>query len=322
VAPKESGLRLRIAPGKVPLIATVTVFAILYGVASMRYPNFFTWNVFRDLLRDNAFLGLAAVGMTFVILSGGIDLSVGAVIGFTSILVGTLVTNRHVPPMAAMGLALAAGTTMGAVMGWLIGRFMLPPFLVTLAGMFFARGLGFIISVESVSINNPLYDAIGANPYSTPILFLVVLGIGLYLAHYRPFGRAVYAIGGSESSALLMGVPILRTKVGVYALSGFCAALAGVVHTLYMSSGNASAGTMLELDAIAAVVIGGTLLTGGVGHLLGTLIGVLILGVIQTVISFESWNSWWTRIAVGGLLLLFILLQRLLRIRDDAVRAR
>jgi simple sugar transport system permease protein len=146
------------------------------------------------------------------------------------------------------------------------------------------------------------------------VIFLVVLAAGIFIARQTPFGRHVYALGGNEPSARLMGLPIGRTKIGVYALSGFCSALAGVVYTIYTSSGNAIAATSLELDAIAAVVVGGTLLSGGVGNVAGTLVGVLIFGIIQTAITFQgTLSSWWTKIAVGVLLLAFILLQRLIQ---------
>jgi len=295
------------------------VFVIFYLGAAVRFrhDHFFSWAVFVNLLRDNSFLGLASIGMTFVILSGGIDLSVGAMVGFTSILVAWLI-ERHVHPLLAIGAALALGAGLGGGMGAVIHFAALPPFLVTLAGMFFVRGLGLVVSLETIRIAHRFYDAIsdfGVFPV-TAILFLAALVAALYLGHYTPFGRAVYAIGGSEQSALLMGLAVGRTKVGLYALSGFCSALAGVTYSFYTSSGNASAGTMLELDAIAAVVIGGTLLSGGVGYVFGTLVGVLILGVIQTIITFEgTLSSWWTKIAVGVLLLVFILLQRFLQRR-------
>ena len=144
------------------------------------------------------------------------------------------------------------------------------------------------------------------------IALLVVVG-GMVLAGMTRFGRSVYAIGGGEQSALLIGLPVAATRIGVYALSGFCSALAGVVYTFYMLSGYSLHATGLELDAIAAVVIGGTLLAGGSGYVLGTLVGVLVLGLIQTLIVFDgSLSSWWTRIAIGALLLVFCVLQRLL----------
>ena len=307
-------MRLRVSRTQIPLLATVVVLAAFYTTASCRYSGFFSWAVFVNLLRDNSFLGLAGIGMTFVILSGGIDLSVGAMIGFSSILVARL-TGQHVHPLLAITVALALGTGFGWGMGALIRFAALPPFLVTLAGMFLLRGLGFVVSLETITIQHGLYNAISDFSLRvfpvTAILFLLVLIAAVYVAHYTPFGRAVYAIGGNEQSAMLMGLPVGRTKLRLYALSGFCSALAGVIYTFYTSSGNATAGTMLELDAIAAVVIGGTLLSGGLGYVLGTLLGVLILGVIQTIITFEgTLSSWWTKIAVGVLLLAFILLQR------------
>ncbi|MBI2927064.1 MAG: sugar ABC transporter permease YjfF [Verrucomicrobia bacterium] len=310
-------MTLRLSRTHLPLLATVAVFVLLYAAAAMRYEGFLSARVFTNLLRDNAFLGLAAIGMTFVILSGGIDLSVGAMIGFTSILIGKLIAAGWHPAFAIL-LALAAGAGAGAGMGALIRHFALPPFLVTLAGMFLLRGLAFVIGLETVTIQHPLYSAVadfGLRVFpATAIVFLLTLVVAIFVAHYTRFGRNVYAMGGNEQSALLMGLPVGATKVRLYALSGFCSALAGVLHTFYTSAGNATAGTMLELDAIAAVVIGGTLLSGGVGYAFGTLVGVLILGVIQTIITFEgTLSSWWTKIVIGVLLLLFILLQRLVQ---------
>jgi simple sugar transport system permease protein len=262
------------------------------------------------------------VGMTFVILSGGIDLSVGAMIGFVSILIGNLMTTHGWPAGLAIAAALGVGIIFGAAMGLIVAFIELPPFLVTLAGMFLARGLGFVISLETISIGGPFYSALDDFGYRVfpvaAILFLATLLVGHFIAHQTRFGRAVYAIGGNEQSALLMGVPVKWTKVRIYALSGFCSALAGVVYTFYTSSGNANAGTMLELDAIAAVVIGGTPLVGGVGYVMGTLIGVLILGTIQTIITFEgTLSSWWTKIAIGALLLAFIVLQKVVQQRAE-----
>jgi ribose/xylose/arabinose/galactoside ABC-type transport system permease subunit len=304
---------------QLPLIVTAAIFALLFATASHFYEGFFSARVFIGLLGDNAFLGIAAVGMTLVIFSGGIDLSVGAVIGFTSILTATLIEQRHLAPGTAWAIGLAAGTALGAGMGALIHFFRLPPFLITLAGMFLARGAGFWITTESVGISHELYGKISGYelllgavsvPANALILLAVVLA-GYVIAHHTRFGRNLLAIGGNEQSALLMGLPIGPAKIGVYTVNGFCAALAGIVATLYTGSGNPSMGLGLELDAIAIVVIGGTLLTGGRGHMLGTLLGVLIFGTIQAAILFDGrLSSWWMRIVVGALLLAFILLQR------------
>jgi ribose/xylose/arabinose/galactoside ABC-type transport system permease subunit len=310
-----------------PLLITTAICGLLYLVGCLSYGRFSKPEVVANLFTDNAFLGVAAIGLTFVILSGGIDLSVGAVIGCVSISSALLIEQHHWPPVVVLFFMLACGSALGGAMGSLIHFFELPPFLVTLAGMFFCRGLGLVLSQESVSITHPLVEAAAA--WSVPAdaavslklvgaLFLVVLGAGMAFSFWTCFGRNIYALGGNETSTLLMGLPVGRTKIGAYALSGFCSALAGVVYTLYTSSGNATAAAGLELDAIAAVVVGGTLLSGGVGSLAGTLLGVLIFGLIQTLITFQgNLSSWWTKIVIGVLLLLFILLQRTLRVNRN-----
>jgi simple sugar transport system permease protein len=262
-----------------------------------------------------------AVGLTFVIVSGGIDLSVGAVVALTTMVSATLVERHHWSPVAVIPLVLAMGTALGAFMGFLIERFRLQPFLVTLAGMFLARGLCYLISIDSISITNPWYAAVsqaripvwGEAAVSVgAVIALAMVAAGTFVAHATQFGRTVYAVGGNESSAILMGLPVRSTLVGVYAFSGFCSALGGVVFTFYMLSGYGLHAVGMELDAIAAVVIGGTLLSGGVGYVFGSLFGVLMLGIIQTLIMFDgNLSSWWTRIAVGALLLVFCLLQRI-----------
>jgi simple sugar transport system permease protein len=310
----------RIDPRHVPLLGTVLVFVLTATCGSLAYSGFFSAQVFLNLLIDNAFLCIVGVGMTFVILSGGIDLSVGSLIALTTMLSAALVEHAHWEAWQTIPFVLAVGTAFGAAMGWLIERFRLQPFVVTLAGMFLARGLCYLISIDSISITDATYTAIsqariplgaGASITAGALIALATVAAGIWIAHATEFGRTVYAIGGSESSALLMGLRVARTRVLVYTLSGFCSALAGVVFTFYMLSGYALHAVGLELDTIAAVVIGGTLLSGGVGYVAGTLFGVLILGIVQTMIAFDgSLSSWWTRIVIGALLLVFCLLQR------------
>jgi galactofuranose transport system permease protein len=305
-----------------PLIATGAVLLALFVAASLSYEGFFSARVMVNLFSDNAFLGIAAIGMTLVIFSGGIDLSVGAVIGFTSILTATLVSGRGLHPAVAWPIAIGLGASLGGVMGTLIHVFRLPAFLITLAGMFLARGTGFWLNTESVGIAHPWYEGIAnfnlalGESVQIPAAALVLLGAvlgGYVLAHHMRFGRTLLAIGGNEQSAVLMGLPVGAAKIAVYTLNGACAALAGIVATVYTGSGNPSMGLGLELDAIAVVVIGGTLLTGGRGHMAGTLLGLLIFATIQAAILFDGrLSSWWMRIVVGALLLVFILLQRFL----------
>ncbi len=306
----------------VPLAATVALFIAMSIFGSVSYTGFFSVQVFLNLLIDNAFLVIVAVGMTFVILSGGIDLSVGSVVALSTVVLAALVQRWHWNLMLAIPLVLFLGMLFGAFMGWLIQRFRLQPFIVTLAGMFLARGLCYLISIDSISITDSNYTVLaqtrihlwagGPMVSISAILALLVLAGAVYIAHYTQFGRTVYAIGGAEHSAVLMGLPVTQTTIGVYALSGFCAALGGVAFTFYMLSGYGLHAVGLELDAIAAVVIGGTLLSGGVGYVFGTLFGVLTLGMIQSLIMFDgSLSSWWTRIVIGTLLFVFCVLQRL-----------
>lgn len=318
--------RPRLNPKYLPLATTIALFTAMATAGSVLYPGFFSAQVFLNLLIDNAFLVIVAVGMTFVILSGGIDLSVGSVVALTTMVLASLVERHGWSPTAAIPLVLAMGTVFGACMGFLIERFRLQPFIVTLAGMFLARGLCYLISIDSISITHEGYSEMAqwrwslGESMSISLGALIALGVLLaaaFIAHCTPFGRNVYAVGGSEHSAVLMGLPVRRTLVGVYTLSGLCSALAGVVFTFYMLSGYGLHATGMELDAIAAVVIGGTLLIGGVGYVAGTLFGVLMLGIIQTLIAFDgTLSSWWTRIVVGVLLLIFCLLQRLLTHRS------
>ncbi len=308
------------------IAVTVFLFAVMFLAGSFRYTGFFSLQVILNLLIDNAFLLIVAVGMTFVIVTGGIDLSVGSVIALTTMMSATLVQQHGWPPAVVIPLMLAIGSLFGWVMGAIIHYFKIQPFIVTLAGMFLARGLCYVISINTITIDDPFYTKMAQTKVHLPggsflsisvIIALVVVAAGIYIAHYTRLGRNIYALGGSEQSALLMGLPVARTKIAVYTLSGFCSALAGVVFTFYMLSGYGLHAMGLELDAIASVVIGGTLLTGGVGYIFGTFFGVLIQGVIQTIISFEgTLSSWWTKIVIGLLLFLFILFQRVLSARQ------
>ncbi|HRL10675.1 MAG TPA: sugar ABC transporter permease YjfF [Aggregatilineales bacterium] len=310
-----------------PLVITFAVFLLLYLIGYQRFPAFGTTRVIANFLTDKAFLGITAVGMTFVIISGGIDLSVGSVIAFTGIFCALCVGNLGMHPLAAFGLVLIVGALFGATMGVIIHYLKIPSFIVTLAGMFLARGAAFVLSEASVPIEHPFFAEISGIYYSFPDkgritvvagIFIAVLIGGMIVAHFTRFGRNVYAMGGDPGSALLLGVPVARTTISVYMLSSVLATLAGIVYALYTRSGYPRAAVGLELDAIAAVVVGGTLLTGGVGFVAGTFVGVMIQGVIQTYINFDgTLNSWWTKIVIGLLLFVFIALQKILSSRQN-----
>ncbi|MCC6230144.1 MAG: sugar ABC transporter permease YjfF [Phycisphaerales bacterium] len=314
----------RVARRHVPILTTFTLLIATFLAGSAAYTNFASVGVVRNLLVDNAFLAVAAVGATFVILSGAIDLSVGSVMACTSIGVAALIEHHAVHPLAAITIALAAGGLFGLVQGLIIELLRLPPFLVTLAGMFFARGAAFLIHPQSIGIKHPfvadvlndqlsLVLPLGDRGISVPItvdVAIFAIAVAAVVLRSTRFGRSVYAVGDDENSALLMGLNIRAARLGVFAISGFYSALAGVVFTLYQQSGDPAACKGFELDAIAAVVIGGTLLRGGVGSVLGTGLGVLLLGLIQTIITFQgNLSSWWTRIVIGLLVLAFVALQ-------------
>ena len=314
-------MKLRIDRKLMPLLVTILVLIVGYAFGYSQYKGMRQPQAFFNIFIDNAFLLITSVGMTFVILSGGIDLSVGAVIALTTVASAHLLEMEGWSPGAVIPLMLLMGTALGAAMGSIIHFFQVQPFIVTLAGMFIARGTCFFISLTGVTISDPFYRQLALYQIPIPlfekafisinvVIALAVLVIAVYLAHFTRFGRTVYAIGGSEESALLMGLPVGRTKVLIYTLNGFLSALAGIVYSIYLLSGFGLNALNLEMDAIASVVIGGTLLDGGVGYVFGTMFGVLINGLIQNLIMFNGQLlSWWTRIAIGALTLVSLGLQ-------------
>ncbi len=313
------------------LMITVVLFFALFAAGSVLYNGFFSTQVLLNMLIDNAFLIITAIGMTFVLIIGGIDISVGSVIALVCMLSAYLLEMQHLSAMVVIPLMLLMGFLFGLVQGSFIHFFTIQPFIVTLAGMFLARGLCYVISIDTIMITNPFYQFVATYRIPLPfdnfisisvIIALVLVAAALYLSNYTRFGRAVYAIGGNAQSAMLMGLPVGRTKVLVYGLSGFCSALSGVVFSFYMLSGYGLHAMGLEMDAIASAVIGGTPLTGGVGFVTGTLFGVLIQGVIQTLIMFQgTLSSWWTKIAVAFLLCLFIVLQRIVVSKKERTKS-
>jgi ribose/xylose/arabinose/galactoside ABC-type transport system permease subunit len=304
----------------IPILATLFLLIVMYSSGVANYRNFDDPSVIVNLFRDNAVLLVVAVGMTFVILTGGIDLSVGAVISLTTVLTATLLKAEW-PPLVVLPAVLVLGALIGAGQGAVIHFFKVEPFIATLAGLFLARGAALFINQQSIPIRDEMWrdmsdyrivlaDGVVTKPVAVVALLSVLIAAAV-LAWTR-FGRNVYAIGGNSDSALLMGLPVGRTKIAVYTLSGFCAALGGVLFSINSTSGWALQGNGMELDAIAACVIGGVLLTGGSGFVWGTLLGVLVTGLIRTIINFQGdLNAAWSRIIIGVLLFAFIVMQRL-----------
>ena len=307
-----------------PTFAAFAVLVLLLVAAQIYFGNFITPRNMSALLLDNAYLMVIAVGMTFVILTAGIDLSVGSVMAFTGILLAFLLSDG-LPAAVAVPVILVAGAVIGLMIGILVQYFDVQPFIASLAGLFLARGLAFVVSLSSVRVDNSAVLWLQSTRmkvgdwYITPtgIIALLTVAIGAFVLQYTRFGRTVYAIGGNEQSARLMGLKVARTKVLVYLISGTLAGVAGLILTAYSGAGYPRNGIGTELDAIAAVVIGGTLLSGGRGYVIGSMIGVFVYGTIKTIISFLGAEQSWMQIIVGGLLLLFILVQRFIVARTE-----
>ena len=326
----------------IPLTATALLAFIAYGVGAILYPGMRDIQVFLNIFRNSSYLMISAIGMTFVILSGGIDLSVSGVVALVTVSAAALIRGGMSPWLVIL-LMLLMGMALGTVMGSFVAFLKVQPFIATLAGMWFARGMCFFISDDAISISHPVYTLLGqtkilipgltelaqsqgrAAPFvSIPVVVsLLLVAVAVYIAHFTRFGRTVYAIGGNEQSARLMGLPVNSTRVLVYTFSGFCSGLAGVALSIFVLSGHGLYASGFEMDVIASVVMGGTMLTGGAGYLFGTPFGVLILGITQTLIQFNgSLSSWWTKIVIGMLTLMFIGVQSILAARKGGRRAK
>lgn len=316
--------RRRIDARALPTVAAVAILAAMLIYGQVAYGKIFQLNTVSNLFISNSYLIILAVGLTFVILAGGIDLSVGAVVAFTSVS-GVMLVNAGVPVPIAMVVMVATGALFGLMSGVLVQYFNVQPFIATLAMMFLARGLASILSTaperldDGSSFRNlateiKLIDGPKLNDLVVTPNVLIAVGVvaaGFVLLHRTRFGRTVYAIGGSEQSATLMGLPVARTKIWIYVVSGTCAGLAAVVYTSRLGIAQNITGTGWELDAIAATVIGGTLLTGGAGFVLGSVIGALVLGLMNVLITRDgSIPAEATTIITGVILLAFVLLQR------------
>jgi ribose/xylose/arabinose/galactoside ABC-type transport system permease subunit len=309
-----------------PLLLTFAVFLLVYFVGGQLYPTMRKPQVFFNLFINDGSLLLVSIGMTLVIITGGIDLSVGGMIALVSTASAALLRGG-VSPYIVLPLMIVIGVALGTLMGWIIQYLKVQPFIATLMGLYFARGMAYIINLASVSIKDAVYKKLALTPIYIPFMHKVyvylptlvgpiMLLVAIYLLFFTRFGRTIYAIGNNEQSALLMGLPVPRTKIMVYAFSGFCSALAGIVFSISLLAGYGQFATGMELDSIAAVVIGGTALTGGVGNVIGTLFGVLIHGTIVSILQFNgTLSSWWTRIGVGLLTLIAIGIQSVTYIR-------
>ncbi|MBQ9196099.1 MAG: sugar ABC transporter permease YjfF [Clostridia bacterium] len=315
---------------------TIGIFLVMYAAAMIFMGGGFlrTQQLF-DLLNDNAALIIISCSLTIVMIGGGINISVGGVIGLTVMACAIFLNsngigNSTLSILVTFLLALGIGLAFGLLQGFLISYLEIQPFIVTLAGMFLSRGLTTILSANPVKVTHEGFLALVKTKAAFPFLgytakngnliaakleigaivaLCVVVAVFLML-RYMKLGRHIYALGGNQQSALMLGINVKRTRFWSYVISGLLSGLAGFVFLMHKPAGNASVAMRSEMDAIASSIIGGTLLTGGVGNVIGTFFGTMILATIQKIIALSPLNeSWWQEMANGAMLGLFILLQ-------------
>lgn len=287
-----------------------------------------------NIVRAVSETGIIAIGMTFVIITAGIDLSVGALLGLSSVVTATMMVSGGAGLVSTLVVVLFAGAAFGAVQGTISTRFRLEAFIVTLAGLQAARGLALVVSGnEYINISYgdgpglapPIFAVLGDRlfdnvvPVAT-IVFIVFAAIATVILNTTRFGRYVFAVGGNERAARLSGVPVSSVKIAVYAITGFSAALAGIVHAGQFNFGSANDGSGYELTAIAAVVIGGTSLFGGAGSMVGTVAGTIMLGALANVLQLNNITPALQLLATAAIIILAAVLQSLVRRREGLVR--
>ncbi len=292
----------------------VLAFIVLCTVLSLANENFLTWGNWVNILRQTSINGILAIGMTYVILTKGIDLSVGSLLAVSGIVAASFVTGESAShPMVGIAAGLAVGAVLGAVNGGLIAGLAVAPFVVTLGMLSVARGLTFIYNDGMpIAALSPGFRYIGQGMVAgipVPVVILAATFLVFwFVLRYTTFGRAVYAVGGNEKSAKTSGINTGRVIFMVYVISGALSALAGLILAARTTSALPQAGVAYELDAIAAVVIGGTSLSGGVGSLTGTLIGALIIGVINNGLDLLGVSSYYQQVIKGAIIVAAVLL--------------
>jgi ribose transport system permease protein len=295
-----------------PIIGLLVIIIII----SILSPNFLSINNILNVLRQVSINALIAFGMTFVILTGGIDLSVGSILALTGAVTAGLMASG-VDPILAMMVGLLLGATLGAINGLIIAKGKVAPFIATLATMTIYRGLT-LVYTEGRPISglgdSVTFQLLGKGYFlgvPIPVVTMIISFVVLYfILKKTTFGRRVYAVGGNEEASILSGINANRIKIYVYALTGLLAALASMILTSRLNSAQPTAGNMFELDAIAAVVLGGTSLTGGRGWIVGTLIGVLIIGVLNNGLNLIGVSSFFQQVVKGAVILLAVLIDR------------
>lgn len=316
------------------LMITILLFVVIYsaGMAAFADKGFAKPQMFMNLFISNAGLIVIGCGLTIVMITGGIDISVGSVTALVCMVAADLMEHKGMNAYMALLSALLIGLAFGVVQGYLISYLDIQPFIVTLAGLFFGRGMTAVVSTQMIAVKNAQFlqwanakfnlpvgytnkngAFIPAYIYPTVVIALIVVIVISVMLRRSNFGRELYAIGGNQQSALMMGLNVRRVKMQAYVLDGLLAGLGGFLFCLNSCAGFVEQAKGLEMDAISAAVIGGTLLSGGVGTVVGTLFGVLIKGTIASLITTQgTLSSWWVRIVLSALLCFFIVLQAII----------
>ena len=300
-----------------PITFSLVIIALALIANPLTNGVFFTASNLTNLLRQMTTVpGLLALGMLFVILTGGIDLSVGSIVGFSAIVAATATVNWGVPIWLAFSLGIAAGAFWGFVNGFIIARFKLAPFVVTLAMMTFIRGLIYVVSEMSISTREfPSFTTLGSAvvfgiPISTMIMALFFI-LGAVFLNLTPLGRSTIAIGGNRETVRLAGISVSKGIITAYVISGICSGVGGVLLASRLGNIQPSLGGAFELDAIAACVIGGAALSGGKGSIQGTAVGVLILAVMNNLLSLRNVDAYWQWVLKGVIIIAVVLIHSL-----------
>lgn len=324
------------------LLLTITIvvfFAMYIGAVVFQGAGFLKPQTFFNILNANAALIITSCGMSLVMITGGIDISVGGVVALVSMSCAVLLDYKGGSILEAVLLAVAIGLAFGLVQGYLVAYLDIQPFIVSLAGMFFARGMTTIVHTNPFNVENPAFVALKDTRVTIPgmgsvnklgkyvpayveigvIVALLIVVLMFIVLRWTKVGRHFYAVGGNRQSALMLGINVRRTVFLSHLICGLFAGIAGFVYFLHVGSGSASHASGMEMNAIASSIIGGTMLTGGVGNIIGTLFGVLSLSTIQNIVSSAGLDqAWWTGITIAAMLCIFLVVQSVVMARKKS----
>ena len=318
------------------LITIVVFFAMYIGAILFQGKGFLKPQTFFNILNANAALIIISCGMSLVMITGGIDISVGGVVALVSMCCAVYLDHKGGNVFGAIIISLLIGLAFGLVQGYLVAYLDIQPFIVSLAGMFFARGMTTIVNTNPFNVANEEFVALKGTRVTVPgmgtvnklgkyvdayveigvLVALLVVVVLFIMLRWAKLGRNFYAVGGNQQSALMLGINVKRTKFLAHLLCSFLAGVGGFVYFLHVGSGSASHASGMEMNAIASSIIGGTMLTGGVGNIIGTFFGVLSLNTIQNIVSSVGLDqAWWTGITIAAMLCLFLVIQSVVMAR-------